>query len=286
MNPVESALCFECQGQRLLGVLSHAAGSVGVVIIVGGPQYRVGSHRQFVLLARALARAGHPTLRFDYRGMGDSEGDLRNFEDVGADIDAAVAALRRAAPGVQRLVLWGLCDGASAALMHIDTRSGRGIDGIVLVNPWVRTQASLARTQVKYYYRQRLMERGFWAKLLSGKVAFSAIGGLVRNIRAAAERPPATDAVALSYPERMARGWQRFEGPRLLLLSEHDYTAREFGEHTAASAGWQEAFARYPAQPLTLAGADHTCSSPDALSQLVVATTDWLAGTFATADSS
>ncbi len=47
---------------------------LGVLIVVGGPQYRVGSHRQFVLLARALAARGFAAMRFDCTGMGDSDG--------------------------------------------------------------------------------------------------------------------------------------------------------------------------------------------------------------------
>jgi len=79
----EQVVVYECQGQRCVGLV-HAPGaaSIGVVIVVGGPQYRVGSHRQFLLLARSLAADGVPVLRFDYRGMGDSEGDIRDFENV------------------------------------------------------------------------------------------------------------------------------------------------------------------------------------------------------------
>ena len=74
----EVGLLFNCAGETLVGVLarppsSQLQGSLGVVIIVGGPQYRAGSHRQFVSLARALAAAGHAVLRFDYRGMGGQQ---------------------------------------------------------------------------------------------------------------------------------------------------------------------------------------------------------------------
>ena len=55
------------------------AGPRGVLIVTGGPQYRAGSHRQFVLLARFLAARGMAVLRFDYRGMGDSEGAPRDY---------------------------------------------------------------------------------------------------------------------------------------------------------------------------------------------------------------
>ena len=76
MNGTEQALSVECRGESLLGVLHLpiTPRDLGVIVVVGGPQYRAGSHRQFVLLARALADAGHAVLRLDVRGMGDSTG--------------------------------------------------------------------------------------------------------------------------------------------------------------------------------------------------------------------
>ncbi|MGZ5200780.1 MAG: hydrolase 1, exosortase A system-associated, partial [Telluria sp.] len=86
----ERALAFPCGGDWLYGVASlpAQAGACGVLIVVGGPQYRAGSHRQFTLLARSLADAGIPAMRFDYRGMGDSDGGVRSFESVDEDIRA------------------------------------------------------------------------------------------------------------------------------------------------------------------------------------------------------
>jgi alpha/beta superfamily hydrolase len=92
----------------------------GVLVVVGGPQYRVGSHRQFLLLSRRLASEGYPVMRFDYRGMGDGGGAMRSFEDVSADIGAAIEAFQRRCPSVRRIVLWGLCDAASAALLYVE----------------------------------------------------------------------------------------------------------------------------------------------------------------------
>ena len=114
----EQAFTFDCQGKALLGILhvGEAHARRGVLVVVGGPQYRVGSHRQFVLLARALAAAGFPTLRFDYRGMGDADGEARDFEAVSDDLKAAVDALCQRCPQLQEIVIWGLCDAASAAL--------------------------------------------------------------------------------------------------------------------------------------------------------------------------
>ncbi len=82
MNYTETALRFTCADEYLFGILAcpERPSDTGVVIVVGGPQTRVGSHRQFVLLSRALAAAGYPVLRFDVRGMGDSSGEQRDFE--------------------------------------------------------------------------------------------------------------------------------------------------------------------------------------------------------------
>src|SRR5881398_3691346 len=93
----EQAISIECEGDALVGILHEptSPAEVGVVVIVGGPQYRVGSHRQFVLLARTLAAAGFAVLRFDYRGMGDSSGEQRSFEAASADIGTAVDVLQR-----------------------------------------------------------------------------------------------------------------------------------------------------------------------------------------------
>ena len=87
----ERGLVFASGEQRLVGVLARPedAGDVAVLIMVGGPQYRVGSHRQFTLLARDLSRHGYTSLRFDYAGMGDSEGQRARFDAVHADVDAA-----------------------------------------------------------------------------------------------------------------------------------------------------------------------------------------------------
>ncbi|MCE2907599.1 MAG: hydrolase 1, exosortase A system-associated [Burkholderiaceae bacterium] len=274
----ESALSFVCEDETLHGVLTrpaHQPASAGVLVIVGGPQYRVGSHRQFVQLARALAAGGVACLRFDVRGMGDSTGELHDFETIDPDITAALAALRAAVPTLQSTVLWGLCDGASAALMHLERHEATGISGLVLVNPWVRTVASQARTRVKHYYLQRLADPAFWRKLLRGGVGLRAVSGLFGNLRVA-RGAPRPDSQA-HYTERMARGWLAFDGPRLLALSDNDYTAREFEEFTGCDARWQQALQHRTPQRLVLEGADHTCSQPAASRRLEVATLAFIA---------
>lgn len=278
MKYQEKPLVFEVAGEQLVGVLTRPECRAGmaVVIVVGGPQYRVGSHRQFVLLARSLAAAGYPVLRFDFRGVGDSSGSFGSFETVGDDIAAAIEALQRACPGVGRITLWGLCDGASAALLYWDETKDARLDALVLVNPWVRSEASLARTQIKHYYGRRLLEPGFWKKVLRGKFAAAAsFRSLWRNVvlsvargRAPLPRP--------SYQTRMARAWADFAGPILLVLSGQDYVAKEFLEYAKADPAWSGLLQRQNVQRLDVPAGDHTFSSDIARHQVEAAAVRWL----------
>ena len=91
MTYKEHASIFECAGEQLVAITSipdNPACSTGVLLIVGGPQYRVGSHRQFVHLSRKLAQRGIPSMRFDCRGMGDATGAMRDFDEFDDDIRA------------------------------------------------------------------------------------------------------------------------------------------------------------------------------------------------------
>jgi exosortase A-associated hydrolase 1 len=268
------ALAFDCAGDRLYGVASVPAtpAARGVVIVVGGPQYRAGSHRQFTLLARALAAEGIAVLRFDVRGMGDSEGTARPFEDIGADLSAAPAADLAHAPAGRDVVLWGLCDGASAAALyaHRDPR----ITGLALLNPWVRTEAGAATATIKHYYRARLFDKAFWHKLASGKfdagAAMRSAFGLARTALAAA---PATSA---ALPEQVYQGLAAFRGPLLVMLSGADLTAQEFADASAATDGWRTLMAQPRVTRHVLDGADHTCSRRDWHDQVAAWTASWL----------
>jgi uncharacterized protein len=288
MKVKEHALCFACGSDTLVGVLAQpepgpgeAVAAVAVLVIVGGPQVRVGSHRQFLQLSRELATAGVPVLRFDVRGMGDSSGQVRTFEELDDDIAAAAdALLARQTPGT-RLVLWGLCDGASAALLYLDRRRDARVAGLALANPWLRSAQSLAQTQVKHYYRRRLMQPAFWAQLLRGGVPPRSVGqwmwALWHSRRVGTS---SSHSETLDFRQRMARAWQGFGGPLLLLLSEADLTAREFEGGATAEPAWAGALARANVQLTRLHGADHTFSNPEAKATAHATTQRWLQQNF------
>lgn len=271
---------FECEGERLVGMLHPGASPLGLVVVVGGPQYRVGSHRHFVQLAQVAVAQGHPVLRFDARGMGDSTGGLRDFRQISSDIRAAIDALCQAQAHVRRVVLWGLCDGASAAMMYLHDRPDERVAGLCLLNPWVRSDTSLARTHVRHYYLRRLTDADFWRKLMRGDVARGAWAEFWSKWRAA-RRLPAADVgsgnhCAHSFQERMRLGWEGFGGSSLLVLSGNDYTAAEFLEHTRDRADWQALLARPSVRRMDLPAADHTLSARTDGAALEVAMLQWL----------
>jgi exosortase A-associated hydrolase 1 len=280
----ETAHCFACEREQLLGVVAHpaapAAHDLGVLIVVGGPQYRAGSHRHFVQLARSTAAAGYPVMRFDCRGMGDSTGQAPGFEHHDADIAAAITAFQAAAPSVKRVVLWGLCDGASASLLYLDERGpDPRVAGLCLLNPWVRSEATLAQVHVRHYYLQRLRQRAFWAKLLKGGVALEALRGFLDNLRKARSAAAAVTSTAtqpLPYTQRMARAWAGFGGSIQLVLSGNDLTAREFRQVTACDPAWQRALRRRDPACLELADADHTFSQPPSSRATLDGLVGWL----------
>jgi uncharacterized protein len=277
MTPREEALVFHCNDDPLVGILSRAEapGRIGVLIVVGGPQYRAGSHRQFTLLARHLAGQGIPAFRFDYRGMGDAGGDRRAFDTVDDDLRAAVSAFLAAEPRLQGVVIWGLCDAASAALMYASTDPR--VRGLVLLNPWVRDAQTQAVTQMKHYYLKRLMDRAFWRKLLRGGVQWRAsAGSLIRTSRAVLDGRGSAPLDHRSFQDRMLAGWRQFSGPTLLVMSGRDLTAREFAEYSAAREPWRERLSSSNLTRLDVPEADHTFSTRELRNRVAAETVAWV----------
>jgi exosortase A-associated hydrolase 1 len=243
----ETPLVFVCGGARLVGILSEPERLLcrtGLLIVVGGPQYRAGSHRQFTLLARAAARRGIAALRFDYRGMGDSEGTPRSFDAVQEDLAAAVDTLLGHLPALCDVAIWGLCDAASAALIYAG-RDAR-VRGLVLLNPWVYFPELADRARLRHYYLPRLFQRSLWAKIVAGRFRFHLS---LRELVAALRSSPVLQRFARTVPDGragnardqsplarvqpafvsdMLDGLRHFSGEVLVILSGQDQTADQF----------------------------------------------------------
>lgn len=282
----ESAFTFLCGEQELLGILHEPeqAQNTGVLIVVGGPQYRIGSHRQFVLLARHLASSGIPVMRFDYRAMGDSEGDGVDFEKIGDDMSAALEQFSQRIPQLKKVVLWGLCDAASAILQHAHTLPK--VKAMVLLNPWVRTEEGQAKTFVKHYYAKRILQFDMWKKVLKGQFDwrgslthfFTAVRKLMFKPKANPKGMQTEEQSLHSLPDRMLAGFERSNLPAFFILSgANDFVAEEFRQVVADSKGWQIRMAKPGIQTQDIPEANHTFSTRQWRKQVEAHTLNFLA---------
>ena len=161
--------CLFGRTSSLSGVLTlptHPRG-MPVVLLGAGIIHKVGPSRVSVELARALAAAGHPTLRFDLSGIGDSpraaEPSLE--EAVVADIRDAITHLQKAAEPSWKggVCLLGYCSGADNAF-HV-ARSDTRVDALALFDPRVHPTAGFHRRQLL----RRLRSRESWRNILTGR---------------------------------------------------------------------------------------------------------------------
>lgn len=276
----EEPLYFEYAGERMLGILHHAQdrmGDTGLLLVVGGPQYRVGSHRQFVLLARELAASGIPVFRFDYRGMGDSLGEPRDFESISEDIRVALDVFLDKDPGVAKVVLWGLCDAATANAFYA-LSDGRVI-GQIALNPWVRTSEGEAEAYIRHYYLKRFLSRDFWRKVFSFEFDFSgSLKDLLHKLKQSRGRDSESigESDQRSLPVRLRDAQIGSVGPTLLILSGQDLTAREYESRVAEFPEWAGWMDSASVTVCRLEEADHTFSRARWRDQVAAWSRDWI----------
>lgn len=266
MPKAEQPLLFDCEQQLLVGILHPAQASLGVIIISGAPQYRIGSHRLFVRLARLLAAQGYPVLRFDYRGLGDSSGVRPEPEALTADIQSAIDAFHQQQPQLQQIMLLGLCDGATAALAAC--QQDPRIQRLVLLNPWLPDTQARSQAYLQHYYRSQLLSGQWWRKLLTGQIA---IGSRLREYLKHWQQ---SQQSASAQPHPLSQALAGFHGKSLILLSERDITAQSF-QQLLQQPAWQQA--SHNCCILPLHGADHTLSQRLHQQQFFDLLIEWIA---------
>ena len=176
------------RGEQLVGIVhrpAHGSSDTAVVLLSPGVKTRVAPHRLYNKLAETLVGQGYWVFRFDFHGLGDSEGEVheRHLADLygsvalGRYVDDTRDALdwmQRHYP-VQRFVVGGLCGGSITGLMaaRADHRvigliglglpitvEGTGIDKVAQM-----TAGQLAR--IRSGYLRKLADPRAWARLLT-----------------------------------------------------------------------------------------------------------------------
>ena len=162
----EREIAFASDGLTLYGTLALPAESEGpfpaaLFLHGSGPVDRDGNTAGLEMdayqqLAYALARAGIASLRFDKRGVGESDGDasLASRADLLSDARAAFKALQ-SQPEIDptRCILIGHSEGAYLApILAVEDET---VDGIVLLSGAARPLDVITRWQVETLLRQQ-----------------------------------------------------------------------------------------------------------------------------------
>jgi exosortase A-associated hydrolase 1 len=249
-----------CEDGQLVATLDGPEdATIGWLFVVGGSQTRVGPHRLYERLAVMLAEAGDAVIRFDRRGVGDSAGEDRGYEASVAEIDAALAALKRRFPRLAATYGFGLCDGASAIAL-----AAPKLTGAVLANPWVVEPVDdlPPAAAIRGHYRGRLFDPAAWRRLLRGGVNLRKLArGLMRS------RATEDDGLLRRFVEGMP---QRSR----IVLAEGDGTAQAF------TAAWRGFKGRKPATTMvSISTASHSFADPAAFEALAQALLTYSAAT-------
>ncbi|HET7217704.1 MAG TPA: alpha/beta fold hydrolase, partial [Vicinamibacterales bacterium] len=135
----ETPLYFAGGDHALFGLMHEPAGfRAGVPFVFCHPlcEEKLWAHRVFVSFARELAAAGHPVLRFDYSGNGDSDGDFSTLSlgSIARDVRRAIAMVREKT-GAPKVHLLGLRFGGLIASLAAEDAAD--VDRLILWSPVV-----------------------------------------------------------------------------------------------------------------------------------------------------
>jgi len=273
---LEEPIQFSSEGKSLYGILhlpdSSTSPSCIVIILTGGPQVRTGSHRLYVQLSRFLSSHNITALRFDYEGMGDSDGNYVGFEHAGPSITAALDFLNESFSKEVRVVIWSLCDGASASILYAADKP-KQIAGLILSNPLVITDEGLARSTLKHYYIKRFLEKSFWVKLLSFRIYMGyTIKSLIDYTKKAGYFSKSlhnqADLDEKMLPYRVLDGLIKCKKPIRCILSTDDIVAANFLDVIKKSKKIKKLYTGEKIRNYFIKGADHTFTDPEVKKEL------------------
>lgn len=292
------------QGLMLHGMLHQplatAARDVCVLLLSPGIKGRVGPHRLYLKIAEPLVASGFHVLRFDYSGLGDSEGvlgervmaDMYNSIQGGRYIDDTIAAMdwMSANFGIKRFVGSGLCGGSISALLTAQ-RDGRigSLLGIGLPSTLEGGAENfdrfLTRGQLRQEgqsYLRKLLRPEAWRRFLTGQSGYTLILRALRQL-VLPSKPQAPAAQADSQPDNANPlfapaflAMLKRKRPALLIFSGGDRHRFNFAEkfeerHAAAIQGTGQTYLVH-----LIEGANHVLSDRRWMDEMLQATTQWL----------
>lgn len=293
------------QNHRLRGILHEPepqrARAVCILLLSPGIKGRVGPHRLYLKLAAHLVPMGFHVLRFDYHGLGDSEGelperilaDMYNSIQAGRYVGDTIAAMdwMQKTHGITRFVGSGLCGGSISALVtaegdpRIECLLGIGLPTVLEGGPenWARILTQQQITSLRESYVRKVLNPKSWARLLSGKSDYRVIVKILRNWLSSRAQP------ASSTPPVKARADNtnpRFASAFLAMLNSHRSMLLIFSGADRLHGQFQENFEAHHTERLAagqrlyevhaIPDANHVLSDPGWVAELLRIAQHWL----------
>jgi dipeptidyl aminopeptidase/acylaminoacyl peptidase len=169
---MEKPVIFKSEGQQVVGMLhlpEKGRGKVPAVVFLHGFTGNKGEFRRvFVRTARALAEIGVASLRFDFRGSGDSGGEFSAMTPSGELQDAREALhFLRKQPEVdgKRIAILGMSLGGMIAA-HVLGEDRRLLTGVLwnpVAHPFERYSKSLSPAEKKQLKEMGCIDMNGWA---------------------------------------------------------------------------------------------------------------------------
>jgi pimeloyl-ACP methyl ester carboxylesterase len=257
----EEAVRFAGAAGTLAGTLAVPEGRPrGSILIIGGsgPNDRDGRNKRFDFgayreIGRALCEQGFVTLRYDKRGIGESQGDYyeTGFWDLAADAQAAVDFLRAKLPDAGPTILLGHSEGCIIAPA---VNAKAPVDGIILLagtfESVVQTMARQSDTALaelahmrgplglvvralRVAEKQRRKSKAVMAKIMASQGSWIRVGGAKLNarwIREHAQHDVAQDLPGVRCPALAITGAKDIQ-----VIPDH---ARQMAEAVSGPAEW------------------------------------------------
>jgi alpha/beta superfamily hydrolase len=183
-------------GINLVGLIEQPEANskeIAVLLLSPGIKMRVGPHRMYNKLSKVLVETGFTVFRFDFYGLGDSEGDIDqnilvdvyNSIQTGRYIDDTIDAMDWLSDAykIDNFILGGLCGGAITGMLA-GSKDSRviGLLGLGLINVFEGGEENFSKfvtdgqlDGLRKGYVKKLTDIDSWKRLLTLQSDFKTI---------------------------------------------------------------------------------------------------------------
>jgi hypothetical protein len=273
-----------------------------VLLLSPGIKGRVGPHRLYLSIAARLVPLGFHVLRFDYYGLGDSEGelseralaDMYNSIQAGRYIGDTIAAMdwMQRTLEIRRFVGSGLCGGSISALAtaevdrRIECLLGMGLPTVLEGGPenWARILTKHQIVSLRGKYLGKLTDAKSLMRFLSGKSSYRVIWRIIkqwlsdRKSTPTSPPRPAVSEVDRTNPRFASAFMAMLESarPMILFFAGADRLRYQFAENFESHHEASIRDLRHLYEVHLIPDANHVFSDPAWVAELLEVAEPWL----------